>query len=137
MSSQEIIDDVERREILRVLRSIIQEEDMFAKMMLGNCVKMLDQINDFAKRMELLRMLINNIELESTVVNWSVEMPLYFCHFHSQNQEFKILVPRVLYPKVHSYLKLGKSYKFKCKKYTVDNENRYKWVGILYHRGTA
>ncbi|MGL4387912.1 MAG: hypothetical protein ACRCTJ_00770 [Brevinema sp.] len=55
MSSQEIIDDSEQREILRVLRSIIQEEDMFAKMMLGNCVKMLDQINDFAKRMELLR----------------------------------------------------------------------------------
>ncbi|MGL4387983.1 MAG: hypothetical protein ACRCTJ_01140 [Brevinema sp.] len=55
MNTQGIIDDLERREILRVLRSIIQEEDMFAKMMLGNCVKMLDQINDFAKRMELLR----------------------------------------------------------------------------------
>ncbi|MGL4388286.1 MAG: hypothetical protein ACRCTJ_02715 [Brevinema sp.] len=55
MNSQGIIDDSEQREILRILRSIIQEEDMFAKIMLGNCVKMLDQINDFAKRMELLR----------------------------------------------------------------------------------
>ncbi|MGL4388287.1 MAG: hypothetical protein ACRCTJ_02720 [Brevinema sp.] len=80
-------------------------------------------------------MFINNIDLEGTVVNWSVEIPvktpLYFCHFHSQNQEFKILVPRVLYPKVHSYIKLGKSYKFKCKKYNKNNEIRYKWVGIL------
>ncbi|MGL4393616.1 MAG: hypothetical protein ACRCS8_00090 [Brevinema sp.] len=55
MSTEGLIDKSERDDIFKTLRSIVQEEDMIAKVMLGNCVKNLDKITEFARRMEYFR----------------------------------------------------------------------------------
>ena len=54
MHTEGIIDSAEGYHIFSILRSIIQEEETVAKMFLGNCVKMLDEVNKTAKTIELL-----------------------------------------------------------------------------------
>lgn len=80
------------------------------------------------------------LELSGKIIDWSIEIPvktpLYFCWLKTDMKVFKILVPRTLYPKVRSYLITGQHYQFKCREYRINNDFRYKWVGISCHRGT-
>lgn len=54
MHNEGFIDSTERFFILKTLKEIIYEEESFAKMLQGNCVVLLDNINKTAKTIELL-----------------------------------------------------------------------------------
>ncbi len=49
MHNEGLIDVVERNFILRSLRGIIQEEEMFAKMLIKNCDTLISNVNNVEK----------------------------------------------------------------------------------------
>lgn len=54
MCNEGIIDSSERYLILKSLKDIIYEEEQVAKILLGNCVSLLNDINKTAKLLEIL-----------------------------------------------------------------------------------